>query len=184
MILTAEQPTKARYSSIYSPEQGTIVVYDEYSPAYMKQTTYGLAVGILPSLEHFSDITFINWADLTKSNPAQRANLNYVFIRAINNLTSRRVIQEALKASQKSLAEPPPWPGKQFHRPTASKPGKQDDPFLALLGTENVKGVAWMLAQHQSQLGSRVIESITVWWDGQGTKKEPLFHMMVKIEKL
>jgi hypothetical protein len=48
-----------------------------------------------------------------------------------------------------------PWPGLTF--PMTELPG------LAMLGTPNGYGVAWLLIQHRAQFGRRTIESVKVW---------------------
>ena len=50
-----------------------------------------------------------------------------------------------------------PWPGVELRM---SEPAG-----LAMLGTPNGRGVAWLLATHKEQFGHRTIESVRVWSD-------------------
>ena len=49
----------------------------------------------------------------------------------------------------------PGWPGQRFT--------PADDQYMALLGTAHGKGVANLVAQHRNDLGSKNIESITIF---------------------
>jgi len=43
---------------------------------------------------------------------------------------------------------------------------------LALLGTPNGTGVAWLLSQYQKELGHKVVKNVTLFWERSAIKDE------------
>lgn len=71
-----------------------------------------------------------------------------------------------------------PWLNFWMFTPN-DKDGSISEPFLAVLGTENFGGIAFLLAQHQAAFGRKAIKSIRIWCDGG---KSPVLHGMVDVQ--
>jgi len=70
-----------------------------------------------------------------------------------------------------------PWPGVEV--PMTDAAG------LAVLGTPNGRGVAWLLATHKEQFGRRTIESVRVWSDdGDPSDANLAYYLYFKIVPL
>ena len=135
----------------------TIVAYHNVSPAHQLRqiyTQYNKPVPpdwekALPFVSRLSDVLWIIWADLSKKAGKPPGNLKYIFRHNIITTSTLTIMNLAVN-SQIYV-----WPGKKF---TPS-----DDQFMALLATAHGKGVFNLLTQHPADLGSRKIESITVF---------------------
>ena len=117
-----------------------------------------------PDVRYWSDVVFVEWQSQARSWGFDVRQLNYVFRFEIFNLDTKAVMQHILGGSDGS------WPGIEV---SMSDPGG-----LAMLGTPNGRGVAWLLATHQDQLGRRTVESIRVWSTGSD------YHAYFKIVPL
>ena len=103
----------------------------------------------LPFVSRLSDVLWIIWADLSRNAGAPPGNLKYVFRHHVVTLLTRQIIFQAVGSNV------PHWPGRRFT--------PDDDQYMALLGTAHGRGVANLVAQHRNYLGSKNIESITVF---------------------
>ena len=74
----------------------------------------------------------------------------------INNLVIAYVLILNFKHDT-PVGRAPRWPEKRVIDFTM-------EGFNALLYTPNVRGIVWLLAQHQDQLGKKIIRSFTVHW--------------------
>lgn len=113
----------------------------------------------LPVLQHWSDITFLQWQELA-SKPTELQGLRRVMHRKVSNENTKAIIKHVLEKRGKfETREVIAWTEKNLE-------GDGDD-FLALLGSPNGYGTAFMLAQHKAQLGWKSVKSITVYQSKQ-----------------
>jgi hypothetical protein len=109
-----------------------------------------------PELARWSDVVYLSWKEET--NEEQRANLNKVVQHDIVNMETRNILAYVLRMNFKTdnpLGRAPRWPEKRVIYSWM-------EGFNALLYTPNLRGVVWLLVQHQGQLGKKTIQSITV----------------------
>jgi hypothetical protein len=104
---------------------------------------------IFADVTRWSDVVFTEWQ--TQAH-LDISGLQYVFRLQMANDITMSVIN-TLNGHMSHL----PWPGLTF--PMTELQG------LAILGTPNGFGVAWLLIQHRAQFGRRTIESVRVWSD-------------------
>lgn len=136
-----------KYHQVFHFDAGTIFVHDVLGPAGVEDGVYPI-----PALNHWSDVTFLQWANIA----ARPADLKRVVVFDIIHEDTVRVFDKVLKRRRGDVLE--------FVDRKILKEQDGDD-FKALLGTPNALGTAWMLAQHKSdqQLGWKCVESISVY---------------------
>ncbi|TGO16653.1 hypothetical protein BTUL_0025g00070 [Botrytis tulipae] len=94
-------------------------------------------------------------------------------------------IQRAFVAS--GLPSVPVWPGHRFeiNPSTLIDPntGLMAEPFMAMLGSKNGAGVAYLLLQHRAAMGAKCINAIRVWaykdWPASGAITVENFRELV-----
>ena len=86
-------------------------------------------------------MVFVEWQSQAKDRGLDIRELNYVFRMEMSNAVTIEVIQRILGGSYG------PWPGVEVQMTDAAG--------LAMLGTPNGRGVAWLLATHKEQFGKR-----------------------------
>ncbi|TGO32690.1 hypothetical protein BHYA_0296g00130 [Botrytis hyacinthi] len=131
---------------------GVIVAYDSVSP-YKVELFKHIKSPIIPGLSRWSDITYLQWAEVCKFHGTRVCNLNYIIQHHIANQTILDVIKEVLNKRGESLA------------PSVCVVSMKDSNGhgAALLGTPNGKGVAWLLAQHKEAFKDLTIISVEIF---------------------
>jgi hypothetical protein len=104
-------------------------------------------------------VVFVEWQSQATERGLDIRELNYVFRFEISNSDTIEVIQRLFGGMYRQ------WPGLDFQM--------THETGLAMLGTPNGRGVAWLLATHKEQFGKRTIESVTVWSDPQDPEDPP-----------
>jgi hypothetical protein len=143
----------AYFHSFLSPSTGVIMANNNQSPSQAVVRDNGV---ILPDLQHWSDVVYLKWLSL---DPALKSrSLHYVLRDNLGNGHTLAVINRVLDAHAPFGKECPTWPG--LTTDMDSKEG------MALLGTPNGSGVAWLLIQHKAecQLGHKTVKRITLLW--------------------
>lgn len=145
----------ALYQQRYHPA-GVIFATSLRSPTIAATTLREHLREPLPDLRHWSDVTFLQWTELTADVPGMRKKLQKVVHCAVNNPQTLGVVMEVLgMEGAMSL----PFPGRSFTREG------DEEIFAALLGTPNALGTGFLLAQHKEQLGEMVVESVQLYTD-------------------
>lgn len=137
---------------------GSIVALDNYSPTERLRDD-GRDVADVPALNKWSDVVALEWQKYASGG----ADLSYVFRANIQNENTKEIILSALMAMGRT--EVPLYPGVTAEV-DASGTGQYSDSFFALLGTYHGAGPAYLLAQHRSLFGGRVILKVQVWSKG------------------
>jgi hypothetical protein len=139
--------SNALLCQVINPSAGLIVAYDNI-------TAQGMIMQSMcdsqraPRLNHWSDIAYLQW--LSKASTGSR--LRYVLrYNVLNDLTAFAM---TFMSSHNGLVLAD-WPGITYDAGS--------DEFNALLGSPNGRGVAYLLIQHQKQLGHKTVENITVF---------------------
>lgn len=133
--------------------------------------------GRVSPLNIWSDVVYLNWATLARATGNSVANLKYPVRLHIINLDTKAILQIACGGPC------PAWPGKTFDiNQKKSKGVLIHQNGLALLGTPNGSGAAWLLINHKQQLGEKkapvsVIAWTTVGRDDDGND-EDWYHMI------
>lgn len=118
-------------------------------------------VDVFPDFKLWSDIAYLQWADLHKETSGlYPCKLRYIFRTPCVNPITQDVIKRVMERTKKRLGK---WPGETFYMET--------DEGKAILGTPNGSGVGYLLAQHANQLGDKIVEKVVVFQD-EG-KKQP-----------
>ena len=94
---------------------------------------------------------FVEWQSQAEDQRLDVRELEYVFQQEMANPNTLMVIRTIFGETE-SL-----WPGVELQMTEAAG--------LAMLGTSNGCGVAWLLATHKEQFGKRTIQSVRVWAD-------------------
>lgn len=109
-----------------------------------------------PQCRKWSDVTFLEWQQLAGQNIR---NLRHVFHSAVTNSDTLELMQDALGEDDEYWFFNPEYNGIANGR--SFFPGQEE--FYALLYSPNVRGLAWLLIQHKSQLDLREITRITIF---------------------
>jgi hypothetical protein len=143
---------KARYLNNINPQKGRI------EAIYTRSPMYADGKKLAPELCRWSDVTFLQLKSIT-SNAARRS-LRQVIRENICNKTTCKVI-DALKAKhdlQARRVETLKHANGLAATDTIYRVNEED--ALALLGTPNGAGVAYMLIQHRADLGHLAIDEV------------------------
>lgn len=108
-----------------------------------------------PKLKLWSDVTFLEYQQFMKDSGQAVDGLKAVWHSAIINSETLDLASRLCKVDD--WTNIPVWPGKDF------EPGT--DEFAAMIGSDNGKGVVYLLLQHREQLGSRSITNARIWKD-------------------
>ncbi|KAK4609206.1 hypothetical protein CLAFUR4_14341 [Fulvia fulva] len=167
-VVMLHKTTDARCKGLYSPSNALLIAYERHSPSYQTSTHSHLTPSDIPAITQWSDIAFLTWmhtlADLSLT-PAE-APLKHIFIGPITNTESIDVIKKAIKeAGYKGKGLPSFEEAVELKRPGAVV-GRGDRPFMGVLGTDNLAGVGYLLAQHREVLGRRGVGVLVVFGSG------------------
>lgn len=152
-------PTNARYNNKYNME--LITADFNFGPRNKGPLKVPPVTGDpnpFPPLEHFSDVVYLEFVRLMKSNDRPINKLKGVLRSHVVNFDTGEIAERALgmrryeMARNKDLA----WPGKDFDA--------DSDELAALVASPNGRGVAWLLATHK-ELGRKTISSARVFYD-------------------
>lgn len=141
---------------------GIIFALSAYSPSADAAPSEGMpliSVGSddneLPAMRFWSDIAFLHWSH-SVPNQVAMTGLKHVFQCSVQNPQTEEVISRILNNRGQHLTA---WPGITVD--TNTEEGQ------ALLGSPNGSGAAFLLIQHKRQLGHKVVDRITIFWDEQ-----------------
>jgi hypothetical protein len=148
--------TEAEFSSTINTRAGLICAEYSFGPAYCANRTEWDAGVPLPNLKHWSDVAFLQWSSLKRTAPGE---LKYVLRSRISEKDTLAVIAE-LVANLSDEYRYLGWPGISFDM-------ARSDHAKALLGTPNGSGVAWLLAQHRSQLGWKDVSEVRLFYSAE-----------------
>ncbi|KAJ5632141.1 hypothetical protein N7490_008480 [Penicillium lividum] len=161
---TMHDATDGFYINIMSPAAGLIIAENNQNPLIMS--------GRNCPLSKWSDVVFINWATLAKSTGNSVGNLKYIIRTHIANLDTLNILKIVCGGPC------PAWPGTSFDINQKKKSGVLiNQNGLALLGTPNGGGAAWILINHKQQLGARKAPVSVTVWTTPGTDED--WHHMV-----
>jgi hypothetical protein len=157
--------TGASYAQLYNLDAGCIFATSIWGPKEQGTDADVPVTGNphpFPPLRFWSDVTYLQWADLAE-DANQLKRLERVVHCDISNATTQAIIKQALTNKQTSV-DRVAYPGVTF------LPSDGDD-FKALLGCPNAWGTGYLLAQHKAphQLGHKEVKSISVFCTNRGT---------------
>jgi hypothetical protein len=153
---TTYKPTTAYFTTVFNPIEGVIIAWGSYGAKY-QGSKQDPPITVLPKLQNWSDITWLQWAQLAGD---MAKNLRFIFRSPVANTEAQWLITRALQLSGKQLST---WPGVEFSMDT--------DEGKAILASPNGSGVAYLLLTHKRQLGRKTIGKVTVF--GDDGKKQP-----------
>lgn len=146
----------AHYSQNYHPA-GTILTGLLRSPLNALLRADQSQRESMPNLQHWSDVTFLQWAELTEDVPHLRKGLKKVLHCNVANFLTLKIVYEVLGSySGQDLA----YPGIVFRTD-----GQGEEAVAALLGTPNGIGTGHLLAEHKEQLGWMEVTSVQLYVD-------------------
>jgi hypothetical protein len=157
--------------SFLNPEAGLLIAAANTTPEGMlTDSDKESNIVTFPKLNHWSDVAFLQWQSL--SIDGVMSDLKFVARVSITNEYTTAVLSTVLvslckqhNAGEKAL---PRWPGVIFTM--------NSEEGMALLGTPNGSGVAWLLAQHKKELGHKCVEKVRLWYSLTGPPNL-LFHL-------
>lgn len=120
-----------------------------------------------PKLRIWSDVTFLEYQKFMQDTDQPLDGLEAVWHRVVSNTKTRDLAARLFRKAQ--WTDVPDWPGRDF------LPGSDD--FHALIGSNNGKGVAYLLLQHREQLGTKTITKVRVW-------KDHTLHVLYTIDEI
>lgn len=175
----------AEYQNIFYPKDGVILAYYNFGILYHKpsfsrvhdspliQSPIGpdyFINGLLhhwnsstmlkPELSRLSDIWWLLWTKICSLSETDPRDLRYIIQKSVINESTQTVLARVLQhwwpaEPEISQGRAPRWPGKLVTRDMAG--------FDALLGTENIWGVPYLLVQRCAVLGRREVKGIRVY---------------------
>ncbi|KJX96031.1 hypothetical protein TI39_contig844g00038 [Zymoseptoria brevis] len=158
--------TNGQYINVYWPDYGILMANDNAGPAYQVEKARGSQIPWedenghplpLPELRQWSDVNYLTWKHLT--NDVQRRGLKWIFQRGIINKDTQAAI-EKITTYHNVGDKAPEWPGLDL------TPGSFG--FEMILASPNLRGVMWLLIQHQADLGKKKILRVRMWRAGRG----------------
>ena len=153
--------SQAAFESIIERHNGLLIATGNYTPAYMNANAkWGYPDRPVPGLRHWSDIAYLQW--MAPSLQDRPSDLKAIVRLGIENEDTMSVIDRVTAASGGEI---------QTNGLTWVM---NNDVAKAMLGTPNGVGVAWLLAQHQKELGHKVVESVTLFWEKKYSGTEEL----------
>lgn len=120
-----------------------------------------------PKLKFWSDVTFLEYQKFMQDTGQSLDQLKAVWHRVIINPKTRNLAARLFDVEE--WTDVPDWPGKDF------SPGS--DEFSALIGSDNGKGVVFLLLQHRKQLGAKTVTKARVW-------KDHTLHVLYSIDDI
>jgi hypothetical protein len=148
--------TDADFTNIFNVDGGAIIADLNMGSEYMiqKQAQQGISFsGDVVPLKQYSDVVFLAWQHAA----GNKANgLRYIIRKGILNKETKDVVAQILQ--QRSVTNQP-WPGLKIPM--------SDRDALALLGSPNGRGAAWMLIQHKKELGWKSFSDVTIFANGR-----------------
>lgn len=123
-------------------------------------------------LNTWADVVFLEYQYQAAQQGQDMKNLKYCFRMNVVNQQTKEVINQAILNTPGASFQA--WPGWTWDINT---PEAQ-----AILGTENGKGLAWLLIRHKTQLGHKVIQSVTAFHDdiSPETAALPLHELVLR----
>ncbi|KAI4645806.1 hypothetical protein J4E93_005384 [Alternaria ventricosa] len=158
-----------RFTSDINVEAGVLVATYTYSPTYKAKTSNSPATALLPSLKHWSDIAFHQWASQCAKEEVRTSNLRFIIRANISNEDTLAVINNVLDARPRQL---------QACTPSGLYLDMESDHAIALLGTAHGAGVAWLLAQHRDQLGHKKIDGIRIFYSDEPLERNRALNLL------
>jgi hypothetical protein len=153
---TVYPSTGALFINMIDRGRGVLVAVSNHGPAHAL-AKWGRDDVPQPELRRWSDIAYLQWSDPSLAHLPN--DLKYVVRSSIENretiATIERVVANYCKVDKNWCL----YPGSNITWDI------EDEEAKALLGTPNGSGVAWLLAQHKRELGWKVVQSVTVFWD-------------------
>ncbi|KAH3960575.1 hypothetical protein HBH70_159730 [Parastagonospora nodorum] len=167
----------ANFGSVMNIRAGMIVATNNHAPRVLPGTENPPP---LPILRHWSDVAFLQWC-LLPSFGLSIPPLNYVLRAGIENQDTIAVISSVLgySAAVYSIDDGPQvrmaWPGRTIPMDNLDA--------VALIGTPNGSGVAWLLAQHKAELGHLVVKQVSIFFtvDDGGLEKPNLLFWIEEV---
>lgn len=127
------------FKNLFNPAAYTIIASSSYR-------TLGE-----PAADHWTDIVFPLWRQVTREQGKRVSDLTYVMQEAIMNDDTETMLREIV----------PDYKGsRDFYRFNPS-----NDDFYALLQSPNVIGSAYLCINYATSLEFKTIKSITAFWD-------------------
>ncbi|KAJ5175657.1 uncharacterized protein N7482_001534 [Penicillium canariense] len=161
--------TDGFYINPMSPIAGLVIAENNRSPADMSG-------GRTCPISKWSDVVWLSYAALARSTGSSVANLKYLVRTHIINADTLSVMKTVCGGPC------PAWPGMVFDINQKKSGGVLiNQNGLALLGTPNGGGAAWLLINHKQQLGKKTPISVTAWTTSgldENGNDEPWFHMI------
>lgn len=111
----------------------------------------------VPPLKQLSDDIFLNWIRLAGPDRNRIAGLKYVFRCNVANDDTKNIVVDVESRIGHSIGD---WPGEVFQI-TDTDVNQRDG--LAILGTPNGAGVAYLLFQHKEYFPKKTISKVRVW---------------------
>lgn len=156
--------TNAEFTNIFDLEAGVIIAGNNFGPKF---TSPALQDGeAYPDLQHWSDVIPLQLFQIEAGAGIKnlKAVVRYDIENNVTNHIVHEVMRKHLNAGCMCEVEDQACPecGPQFAWPgVAFEVGAEE--ALALLGTPNGCGVAWLLGQHRALFGRKVVKAVTVW---------------------
>lgn len=110
-----------------------------------------------PTLTRFSDFMFLTWQEACRRTDQSVRNLKWVIIADVSNASCVLVYETILRSSGLQLEN---WPGLIMDA--------EGIIAQAMIGCPNGFGVAWLLANHEAELGSKTIDQAVLFLGDNG----------------
>lgn len=145
------------FKQVFNVTDGSIIIQTLQSPQDEAKSSK-IPLKDLPALRHWSDVTFLMYQDRADGNVAKMKGLRRIVHAVVSNDMTMHVMQHVLELGGR-------WKGWGYpgYKYTREEDGER---FVALLGTPNAMGTAYLLAEHRVQLGIG-LESIQVFREGE-----------------
>ncbi|KAF7186262.1 hypothetical protein HII31_12337 [Pseudocercospora fuligena] len=147
--------TGGYYSNAYNCDAGIMLAISNNSPRNAQENP-ALTASDLPVVEKWSDINALTWKEVCGPNKA----LHYILRLHVNNDESRNVLRINVGLEPPANKDLGNYPGSSF-TPDSSE-------GLALLGSPNGRGGAFLVSQHKALFGAtRQVTKISAWGNTQ-----------------
>ncbi|KAL8828292.1 MAG: hypothetical protein Q9191_002666 [Dirinaria sp. TL-2023a] len=155
---THQDPTDAQFDQVYNAQDRMIAGVYNFSPLYYAELSHPNSprsdlARYIPQPHKWSDITWVLWTYECMMQHEDPTRLKYIFKHQIVTENTKYIMEQAVGVGVEEFEDE--WPGVRYMRGSTQ--------YEALMGTPHAVSMAYLLINHQNDLGGREIESITMF---------------------
>lgn len=167
------QATNAVFSSLINVDDGVLVGWQKFGPAYMARM---YQIPTVPRLKNWGEVVFLDWMEVARRRQKDISNIKYIVSADIANAETGQILQRILGVNDVKAN------CRRFYRWNRRREFNMDtEEGRALLSSPNGRGAAIFLIMHKNTFGEKTTISKVTVWCGYVSSYE--VHMMFTVQK-